>query len=193
MSDGFASLTKIGIRYQRNGLLYTPPVISLAYQQVITMAARKTKPFEIFETITANAAGNVKLVDLNTFIQVADLEAFGIESISVGIDGTETAPTTAEYMVQVSLESLAAGFTTHAEYASLFLDYTDVPNGFSQDNLSLGKVDELRYVPGGQMHIRADRLNGAADVDLYVRITGTISTLSAANYVSLALTQAMNN
>ncbi|MGY8753521.1 MAG: hypothetical protein ACKVIO_06445, partial [Phycisphaerales bacterium] len=78
------------------------------------MAARKTKPFEIFETITANAAGNVKLVDLNTFIQVADLEAFGIESISVGIDGTETAPTTAEYMVQVSLESLAAGFTTHA-------------------------------------------------------------------------------
>ncbi|MGY8753517.1 MAG: hypothetical protein ACKVIO_06425, partial [Phycisphaerales bacterium] len=72
-------------------------------------------------------------------------------------------------------------------------DYTDVPNGFSQSNLSLGKVDELRYVPGGQMHIRADKLNGVADVDLYVRITGTISTLSAANYVSLALTQAMNN
>ena len=43
------------------------------------------------------------------------------------------------------------------------------------------------------MHIRADRMGGVADVDLYVRITGTISTLSAANYVSLALTQAMNN
>ena len=43
------------------------------------------------------------------------------------------------------------------------------------------------------MHIRADRLNGASDVNLYVRITGTISTLTAANYVSLALTQAMNN
>ena len=152
------------------------------------MAARKTKPFEIFETIVANNAGNVRLIDLNTFIQVADLE-----SISVGIDGTESAPTSAEYMVQVSLDDLAAGFTTHAEYASLYLNFTDVPNGFTQDNLSLGKVDELRYVPGGQMHIRADRMSGTSDVNLYVRITGTISTLSASNYVSLALTQAMNN
>jgi hypothetical protein len=157
------------------------------------MAARKTKPFEIFETIVASNAGNVRLIDLNTFIQVADLEAFGIESISVGIDGTESAPTTAEYLVQVSLDDLAAGFTTHAEYASLYLNYTDVPNGFTQENLSLGKVDELRYVPGGQMHIRADRMSGTTDVNLYVRITGTISTLSAQNYVSLALTQAMNN
>lgn len=157
------------------------------------MATRKTKPFEVFEVITATAAGAVKTIDLNTFIQVADLEAFGIESISVGIDGTEAAPTTAEYMVQVSLDDLAAGFTTHAEYASLYLNYTDVPLGFTQDNLSLGKVDEVRYVPGGQLDVRADRMNGTTDVDLYVRITGTISTLSASNYVSLALTQAMNN
>jgi hypothetical protein len=156
------------------------------------MATRKTKPFEVFETITADNAGSVKTIDLNTFIQVADLEAFGIESISVGIDATETTPTTAEYMVQVSLDDLSAGFTTHAEFASLYLNYTDVPNGFSQESLSLGKVDELRYVPGGQMDIRADRMGASTDTELYVRITGTISTLSAANYVSLALTQSMN-
>ena len=90
------------------------------------------------------------------------------------------------------MNDLAAGFETHAEFASLFLEYTDVPNGFSQHNLSLGDVAELRYVPGGQLHIRADKMNGTTDVDLYVRITGVISKLSASNYVSLALTQSMN-
>lgn len=157
------------------------------------MAVNKTKAFEIFETITATAIGASQTIDLNTFIQVADLEAFGIESISVGIDGTETTPTSAEYMVQVSLDTLAAAFTTHAEYASLYLNYTDVPEGFTQESLSLGKVKSVRYVPGGTLHIRADRMGGTTDVDLYVRITGTISKLSAQDYVSLALTQSMNN
>ena len=52
------------------------------------MATAKTRSFEIFETITANAAGQAKLIDLNTFVQVADLEAFGIQAIEIGIDAT---------------------------------------------------------------------------------------------------------
>ena len=52
------------------------------------MAAARTKSFEVFETITANLAGQVKAIDLNTFVQVADMEAFGIQSIEVGIDAT---------------------------------------------------------------------------------------------------------
>jgi|TARA_R110000824_G_C15212728_1_gene676779 hypothetical protein len=156
------------------------------------MAAARTKSFEVFETITANLAGQVKAIDLNTFVQVADMEAFGIQSIEVGIDATALTPTSAEYMAQVSLDDLAAGFQTHAEFASLFLDYTDVPAGYTDSNLSLGNVAQIRYVPGGTMHIRADRMSGTTDTPLYVRITGVISKLSASDYVSLALSSSMN-
>tara|TARA_R110000803_G_C11981581_1_gene320836 strand:+ start:1346 stop:1819 length:474 start_codon:yes stop_codon:yes gene_type:complete len=156
------------------------------------MASKQTRSFEVFETIIATALGSVKTIDLNTFVQVADMEAFGIQAIEVGIDGIDTTPTTAEYLCQVSLDELSAGFQTHAEFGSLFLDYTDVPKGFTQSNLSLGDVKEIRYVPGGRLNIRADRMGGSTDVDLYVRITGVISKLSAADYVSLALTASMN-
>jgi len=60
------------------------------------------------------------------------------------------------------------------------------------ESLSLGDVSEIRYIPGGLLSIRADRLTGAADVDLYVRVTGVISKLSAADYMSLALTRSAN-
>ena len=36
-----------------------------------------------------------------------------------------------------------------------------------EESLSLGDVKEIRYVPGGQLQVRADRLTSAADVNLY--------------------------
>jgi len=156
------------------------------------MATKKPRSFEIFETITANAAGNTASIDLNTFVNVADLEAFGVQSIEVGVNATATNQSTAEYQVQVALENLANGFINHAEYDSIYLKFADATTAMMSESLSLGDVSEIRYIPGGLLSIRADRLTGAADVDLYVRVTGVISKLSAADYMSLALTRSAN-
>ena len=156
------------------------------------MATKKTRSFEIFETITANNAGNVASIDLNTFVNVADLEAFGVQSIEVGVNATATNQATAEYQVQVALENLANGFINHAEYDSIYLKFADATTAMMSESLSLGDVSEIRYIPGGLLSIRADRLSGAGDVDLYVRVTGVISKLSAADYMSLALTRSAN-
>lgn len=157
------------------------------------MASAKTKDFEVFETIDATNTGAVKTIDLNTFVNVAEMEAFGIEAIEVGVDATETTPTAAEYQVQVALEDLSGGFISHASFNSLYLAMADAPNGWHEESLSLGDVKSIRYVPGGQLQVRADRLNASADVSLYVRITGKISKLSANDYMSLALTQSLSN
>ena len=156
------------------------------------MAQKKTKSFEIFETITATGTGATATIDLNTFVQVADLEAFGVQSIEVGVNSTDAAPLSATYQVQVALDDLATGFINHAEYDSLYLKIADMTTGAHEESLSLGDVSEIRYVPGGILDIRADRLTAAANVDLYVRVTGVISKLSAADYMSLALTRAGN-
>ena len=156
------------------------------------MATKKTRSFEIFETITANATGNTATIDLNTFVNVADLEAFGVQSIEVGVNATATNQSSAIYQVQVALENLANGFINHAEYDSIYLKFADATTAMMSESLSLGDVAEIRYIPGGLLSIRADRLSGAADVDLYVRVTGVISRLSAADYMSLALTRSAN-
>ena len=156
------------------------------------MATKKTRSFEIFETITADNSGNTASIDLNTFVNVADLEAFGVQSIEVGVNATATNQATAEYQVQVALENLANGFINHAEYDSLYLKFADATTATHSESLSLGDVSEIRYVPGGLLSVRADRMSGAADVDLYIRVTGVISKLSAADYMSLALTRSAN-
>ena len=157
------------------------------------MASSKTRDFEVFETITANAAGATQTIDLNTFVNVAEMEAFGVESVHIGIDATETAPQTAEFMAQLALEDLSGGFISHASYDSLYLTFSDATTGFVEESLSLGDVKQIRYVPGGQLQVRADRMNGASDVNLYIRITGKIAKLSAADYMSLALTNSLSN
>lgn len=156
------------------------------------MAAAKTKDFEIFETIVANNAGQDRTIDLNTFVNVAEMEAFGVESIEIGIDATETTPDTAEYMAQVALQDLSGGFISHADFDSLYLTFVDATTGFHQENLSLGDVASVRYIPGGQLQVRADRINGTTDTNLYIRITGKIAKLSAKDYMSLALTQSLS-
>lgn len=147
----------------------------------------------MFESIIADATGNVLTIDLNTFVNVAEMEAFGIEGVEIGIDATEATPATAEYMAQLALEDLSGGFIAHASYDSLYLTFADAATGFSQESLSLGDVKAIRYVPGGQLQVRADRMAGPNDVSLYIRITGKIAKLSAADYMSLALTNSLSN
>lgn len=155
------------------------------------MATKKTKSFEVFDTIQATA-GSTTRIDLNTFVDVAELEAFGIQSIEIGVNATETTPLSATYMVQVALDDLGAGFINHAEYDSLYLKVADMTSGAHEESLSLGDVSEIRYVPGGILDVRADRLTASSNIDLYIRITGVISKLSAQDYMSLALTRAGN-
>lgn len=156
------------------------------------MATKKTKSFEIFDTVTATNAGQTVRIDLNTFVDVAELEAFGVQAIEVGVNATDTAPLAAQFQCQVSLDDLGTGFINHAEYDSLYLKISNMATGAFEESLSLGDVSEIRYIPGGILDVRADRLGSAADVELYIRLTGVISKLSAADYMSLALTRASN-
>lgn len=158
------------------------------------MASKKTKSFEVFDTITANDAGATVRIDLNTFVDVAELEAFGLQSIEVGVNATNNLADTlsSRYQVQVALDDLGGGFINHAEYDSLYFKIADLSTGMHQESLSLGDVSEIRYVPGGILDVRADNIDDSENVDLYVRITGVISKLSAADYMSLALTRANN-
>jgi hypothetical protein len=158
------------------------------------MATKKTRSFEIFDTINATTgSGNATTIDLNTFVNVAEMEAFGLQSIEVGVNATDADPLAAQFKVQIALDDLQTDFINHAEYNSLYLKVADMATGASEESLSLGDVSEIRYVPGGILDLRASRLNSAANVDLYVRITGVISKLSAADYMSLALTRSANN
>ena len=158
------------------------------------MATKKTKSFEVFDTITATDAGQTVRIDLNTFVDVAELEAFGLQNIEVGINATQTPADilTARYMVQVALDDLGTGFINHAEYDSLYLKMADFSTGAHEESLSLGDVSEIRYVPGGILDVRADNIDDSENIDLYIRLTGVISKLSASDYMSLALTRANN-
>lgn len=158
------------------------------------MATKKTKSFEVFDTISATDAGSTIRIDLNTFVDVAELEAFGLQAIEVGINATQTPADilTSRYMVQVALDDLGTGFINHAEYDSLYLKMADFSTGAHEESLSLGDVKEIRYVPGGILDVRADNIDDSENVDLYIRLTGVISKLSAADYMSLALTRANN-
>ena len=149
------------------------------------MATKKTKSFEIFDTVTATNAGQTVRIDLNTFVDVAELEAFGVQAIEVGVNATDTAPLAAQFQCQVSLDDLGTGFINHAEYDSLYLKISNMATGAFEESLSLGDVSEIRYIPGGILDVRADRLGSTADVELYIRLTGVISKLSAADYMSL--------
>lgn len=157
----------------------------------ICMATKKTKTFEIFETITADDNGEVKTIDLNQFVQVADMEAFGLQAIEVGLQPSSQANLAETFSLQVAVSSLSAGFIDHSEFDSLYLI---MQNGVGnvQESLSLGDVAEIRYIPGGLLDIRADTAVDGTSVNLYVRISGVISKLSASDYVSLATTQALN-
>jgi len=85
------------------------------------MATKKTKSFEVFDTITATNTGTSVRIDLNTFVDVAEMEAFGLQAIEIGVNATDTAPLSAQYQVQVALDDLGTGFINHAEYDSLYL------------------------------------------------------------------------
>lgn len=158
------------------------------------MATKKTKSFEVFDTITATDAGSTIRIDLNTFVDVAELEAFGLQAVEVGINATNTLADTltSRYQVQIALDDLGNGFINHAEYDSLYLKIFDMSTGAHEESLSLGDVSQIRYIPGGILDVRADNIDDSENVDLYVRLTGVISKLSAADYMSLALTRANN-
>lgn len=156
------------------------------------MATKKTKTFEIFETITADGTGETKTIDLNNFVQVADMEAFGLQAIEIGVEPSDSATAVTDtWVCQIAVSDLSAGFISHAEFDSLFVAMSNGV-GNTQESLSLGDVSAIRYVPGGLLDLRADRMGGSNNVNLYVRIAGVISKLSAADYVSLATTQALS-
>ena len=114
------------------------------------------------------------------------MEAFGIQAIEVGVQPSSMAQVAQPFICQVALSSLTNGFIDHSEFDSLYLALSNGV-GNMQESLSLGDVASIRYVPGGLLDIRADNVDDANDVNLYVRIAGVISKLSAPNCTSIAL------
>jgi len=154
------------------------------------MATKKTKPFEILVLMDADANGETETIDLNQYVQVADMEAFGIMNIEVGFDADGDIAGNPSFIgnklqVQVALSNLGDGFITHASYDSLFLHQQDGTTGFVSNSLSLGDTSGVRYVPGGLIDARAYATTSSP---IYVRLEGVVSKLSDKDYLSLVMT-----
>lgn len=152
------------------------------------MATKKTKPFEILVTMSADSTPTAETIDLNTYVQVADMEAFGIMNIEVGVEPDEVVGDLFgnKTLVQVSLSDLSGGFIPHSTYDSLFYALHDGTTGFRNESLSLGDASGIRYVPGGLIDARA-YANTATN--MYIRIEGVVSKLSDKDYLALVMTQ----
>lgn len=152
------------------------------------MATKKTKPFEILVTIPADSTPTAETIDLNTYVQVADMEAFGIMNIEVGVEPDEVVADIFdnETLVQVSLSDLSGGFIPHSTYDSLFVSAMDASTGFVNNSLSLGDASGIRYVPGGLIDARA---YAKTATNMYIRLEGIVAKLSDKDYLALVMTQ----
>lgn len=155
---------------------------------VKNMANKKTKEFEIFVDMSADTSPTSETIDLNQFVQVADMEAFGLTSVEVGIQPDEVVGDlfSNKTVVQVALCDLQSGFVHHSNYDSLFLSYQDGSTGFVNESLSLGDSSGVRYVPGGLIDVRA---YAATATNMWIRLSGHIATLSSKDYLALVMTE----
>lgn len=168
--------------------IWDAPYGGTGQSPVIDMATKKVKEFELFVDMSADTTPTAETINLNQFVQVADLEAFGITNIEVGIQPDEVVGDLFgnKTVVQVALRNLGSGFIHHSNYDSLFLSYQDGSTGFVNESLSLGDAAAVRYVPGGLIDVRS---YASTATNMWIRITGHVAKLDAKDYLSLAMTE----
>lgn len=156
--------------------------------RVIVMATKKTKEFEIFVDMSADTTPTSETIDLNQYVQVADMEAFGLVEVQVGIQPDENVGDLFgnKTVVQLSLSDLSNGFIHHSNYDSLFLSYHDGTTGFVNESLSLGDTKGVRFVPGGLIDVRS---YAATATNMWIRLSGYVAKLDSKDYLALVMTE----
>lgn len=152
------------------------------------MATKKTNEFEIFVSMSADSTPTAELIDLNSYVQVAEMEAFGLENVEVGVEPDEVVGDIFgnKTMVQIALSDLSSGFIPHSTYDSVFLGVHDGTTGFTNESLSLGDGKAVRFIPGGLLDVRS---YASTATNMWIRLTGYIAKLDSKDYLALVMTE----
>ena len=175
------------------------------------MATKKTSMFTLTERLTIDAADSntFATIDLGSYVDVGDRQALQIHSVDFIFQGTtasESVPVAMGYvtggaqtagMVSVQVTDLNRNALIFADDRSLIasgvLDYEESgyltnTTDLYPDNFGKGSEDG-RYVVNDQLYITAlsTAMGGSKDINVTVRVNATIVTLSAKDFMAIAI------
>ena len=167
------------------------------------MATKKTSMFTLTErlTITAANTNTFATIDLGSYVDVGDRQALQIHSVDFIWQGatpdaiSATASFGASAAATVQLTDLNRGglvfCNDRALVASGTLQYDN--DGFLAstadiypDNFGKGS-DDGRYVVNDQLYITGRSSAASADVNIIVRVNASIVSLSAKDFMAIAI------
>jgi hypothetical protein len=175
------------------------------------MATKKTSMFTLTERLTIDSASSnyFATIDLGSYVDVGDRQALQIHSVDFVFQGTTAAvsvPTAMGYtqagtgqagMVAVQVTDLNRNALIFADdralIASGVLNYEE--DGFLSnttdlypDNFGKGSEDG-RYVVNDQLYLTgmSTSVAGGEDINVTVRVNATIVTLSAKDFMAIAI------
>ena len=167
------------------------------------MATKKTSMFTLTERVTLTAVDTATFatIDLGSYVDVGDRQALQIHSVDYIFQGATAATSTlaslanGQTMVQVTdLNRGGLVFANDRALISSGVLSVDIDAGISQntdlypDNFGKGS-DDGRYVVNDQLYITAllDQSSFTADVNITVRVNASIVSLSAKDFMAIAI------
>ena len=165
------------------------------------MATKKTSMFTLTERLTmSNTNETFATIDLGSYVDVGDRQALQVHSVDFIFQGaTATSGVTASLgatgFIQVQCTDLNRGGIVFANdralVASAILNYDT--DGFLSESADLypdnyGKgSDDGRYVVNDQLYISGKMSAHAQDSNVTVRVNASIVTLSAKDFMAIAI------
>lgn len=168
------------------------------------MATKKTQPFVLTERLTASTGGSVVsgTIDLGSYVDVGDRQALMIHSVDYilqGITATTDLTTTfnadTEVITQVQ-DYNRGGFVfadDRALVSSMRFIYDNAQNGSMDadiypDNFGKGALDGRIVVNDAlYLYLLSSDVNTANAVNVTVRVTASIVTLSQKDFMAIAI------
>ena len=167
------------------------------------MATKKTSMFTLTErlTITAVDTATFATIDLGSYVDVGDRQALQIHSVDYIFQGATASQkiqdSLANSQTLVQLTDLNRGGLVFANdraivsSAALTVDtdgFMSKDSDLYPDNFGKGS-DDGRYVVNDQLYITAllDQSSFSADVNITVRVNASIVSLSAKDFMAIAI------
>lgn len=170
------------------------------------MATKKTAPFTLTERLTLSndtvGAVATATIDLGSYVDVGDRQGLMIHSVDYIVQGTNAASfledtfgtTPAEVQVQVT--DLNRGALVFADDRSLISSmrfiwagtHADMESDVYPDNFGKGALDG-RTIVNDALYIvgNVDELEANQSANVVVRVTASIVTLSAKDFMAIAI------
>jgi hypothetical protein len=157
------------------------------------MASAKTKDFEIYLGVTADAAASNATLDLTDYVDIADNEAFEVHAVDIVLDPAVGLPANDTVAVFQLADANIQAFISHSDRASLYVarqTFNATTLGmYHQESFS----DLTPLIVSKTLWLRNElTVGGANPQNFTIRILGRIVKPSAKDYMALVLTQTGN-